>query len=54
MINKKAIKELISAGMKPADVPNGLSCSLVSVYRLENDSDDKCRSQAPWRTTMSY
>ena len=30
MIDKKAIKELISVGIKPADVANVLSCSLGS------------------------
>ena len=42
MIDKKPIKELISKGIKPADVADVLSCSLVSVYRLKNDSADKC------------
>ena len=45
MINKKAIKELISAGMKPTDYANVVSCCLASVYRLKNESDDKFRPQ---------
>ena len=43
MIDKRPIKELISAGLKPAHIANVLSCSLTSVYRLKNESDDKCR-----------
>ena len=37
MIDKKAIKKLISAGMKPADV---LRCGLASVHSLKNESNN--------------
>ena len=41
MINKKAIKELISAGIKLEDAPNVLSCSLASIYRLKSKIKSK-------------